>query len=252
MLPTTFKPTRLPTTFAPTQLPTTPRPTFKPTEKTNSPTLSIIPPKTTVTLSAVTISTVTLTVHFDIPSVYDGYVYCAALAEGTTVSTSTAGYGSSIDDTKGTKLNVVTGCCKTISFTNSPGSVYGDVTNKYTASTPLSSYIFSYTLSAAPRTKVTVTPIFKNLDYSPYSGFTVVPANKTFTAGSSSLTGSFYVTASALSSGQFNAYLQTSGANAGNYSSSSSLFTLLASASPIPAPQLLASQFSDAGNFVYI
>eukprot|EP01034_Spumella_vulgaris_P047463 gene47463-biopygen30106 len=263
-----------------------------PTFKTASPTLSIVPPVTTVTLSAVTLSTVTLTVTFDKGTVYDGYVYCAALAEGTNVSSvnqiiqsaqtlyylvgstsvtfnikaltastgydvysyaqSTAGYGNSLTQVKASKLLITTLCCKTISFTNAPGSVYGDVDNKYTASSPASSYIFSYILSAAPRKTVTVTPIFKNLDYTSFSQLTVVPASKTYTSSAASLQGSFYVKGSALLAGNFYVTFQTSGANAGNYSSSISQFQLLSTASPVPAPKLISSQFSDAGNFAYI
>eukprot|EP01034_Spumella_vulgaris_P034400 gene34400-biopygen29293 len=91
------------------------------------------------------------------------------------------------------------------------------------------------------------------MDYSPFNGMTaVVPASKTFTSSSGSIQGSFYITASALLEGQFYVFLNTTGANAPDYTTTSSLFQLLKSASPIPAPKLLACQFSDAGSFVYI
>eukprot|EP01034_Spumella_vulgaris_P036544 gene36544-biopygen31060 len=290
--PSTRTPTRIPTTTTPTVQPTTLTPTALPTFKTWSPTLSIVPPVIALSIGSVSLNSVTLTATFDMPTVYDGYVYCAAMVEGTTVSSvsqvvlssqstyypagstsvavtirslsavttydvysyvqSTAGYGSGVSAVQATKLSTTTACCKTFSFSNSPGSVYGDVTNKYTSSSATSSYIFTYSLSAAPRSTVTVTPIFKNLDYSSSSQLAVIPASMTFTGSAASLQGSFYITASALLSGQFYVFLNTTGANALDYTTTSSLFTLLASASPIPAPKLLSSQFSDAGNFVYI
>eukprot|EP01034_Spumella_vulgaris_P047393 gene47393-biopygen15474 len=133
---------------------------------------------------------------------------------------STAGYGSGVSAVQATKLSVTTACCKTLSFSNAPGSVYGDVTGKYSSGSATSSYIFTYSLSAAPRSTVTVTPIFKNLDYSPSNVLATVPASKTFTS-SSSIQGSFYVSASALLSGQFYVVLNTTGVNALDYLTSS-------------------------------
>eukprot|EP01034_Spumella_vulgaris_P047529 gene47529-biopygen36907 len=148
---------------------------------------------------------------------------------------------------------VTTPCCKSLGFLNAPGSIYGDVVNKYTASSAPSTYIYTYVLSAAPRSTVTVTPIFKNLDYSPFYGMTaVVPAFKIFTSHSGSIQGSFYITASALLEGQFYVFLNTTGADALDYTTTSSLFQLLKSTSPIPAPKLLACQFSDSGSYAYI
>eukprot|EP01034_Spumella_vulgaris_P047487 gene47487-biopygen34267 len=257
-----------------------------------SPTLSIIPPKITLQVTSTAINSLTLAVTFDIPTVYAGYVYCAALPQGTVITDvtqvilagqttfylagstsvsvivkglaavtnydlysyvqSTAGYGSSVSDIQGTKKTVTTACCKTIQFTNAPGSVYGDVFRKYTSASLASTYIYSYSLSAAPRSTVTVTPIFKNLDHSPFTQLTVVPASKTFTNSTSTLQGSFYISAASSLSGQFYVTMNTTSTNALDYSSSTALFTILSSQAPIPAPKLFMAQFSDAVNYMYI
>eukprot|EP01034_Spumella_vulgaris_P047563 gene47563-biopygen38562 len=85
--PTTFKPTLRPTTVNPTPLPTTAAPTFMPTMKTMAPTLSIIPPGIVdVAVDSYTQVTMSLTATFDKPTVYAGYIYCAALTRGAVLA----------------------------------------------------------------------------------------------------------------------------------------------------------------------
>eukprot|EP01038_Epipyxis_sp_PR26KG_P005612 gene5612-7752_t len=128
---------------------------------------------------------------------YSGTVYCAALSNGTSVTSvsqivvdgysasfvakasnidvtissltalteynlycyvqTTEGYASSLATVLKTKFTTTTTCCKSIDWENAPSSLYGDV-SKYSSSQS-SSYIFSYSLSAGPISTVTITPI---------------------------------------------------------------------------------------------
>jgi hypothetical protein len=237
-------------------------------------------------------TSVTITVTFDKPTVYGGFYYGGVLIKDTellsvnqvvvastpvqylagatsVVATirglsavtdydlysyvlSDAGYGLSLDATITTVRAFTTSCCKTIAFSNAPSSVYGDVLDKYTTSTP-STYVFSYALTAAPRGWVSVTPSFK-VNNVATSAVVAVPASKTFESGTIALTGSFYLTA-APTYGEIVTMTLTVVTESGNpeyFDVPANIVQILNSQSPIPAPKLLSSQFSDAGNFVYI
>jgi len=71
-------------------------------------------------------------------------------------------FGITLDAVLVQKVILFTQCCRSISFTNAPTLVLNDVTT-YSATDPLSKYVFSYSVGAAPDYSVDITPtLYKN------------------------------------------------------------------------------------------
>ena len=181
----------------------------------------------------------TLKVHLsDLSSVQSYSTFCYAESSVRT--------GSTLAQVLATRKVTTTLCCKLISYTNSPSSVFGDISKYATSSSSL--YLFSYLLSDSPLIGVTITPIvFSGGVIS--SDVSVLPAQIAF-SNSSLLAGHFYLSAKSSVSGSYTIVVKISGASAFQFNGQSVSVEVLSSISKIPAPSLLSSQFSDSGQEV--
>lgn len=159
------------------------------------------------------------------------------------------GKGTNLTDIISVKAKAKTLCCKDITLTNAPVYVFGDF-NKYSSSNP-TSYLFKYTLSAAPTVPVKVTPqLYAN---GIMSNTVVSNPSSTIFSSTSILVGQFYLTASSSTSGQFSIFLTVTGIGPVEYSNATATTVqILSSFSAIPAPLMLSSRFTDSGQAVVI
>ena len=158
------------------------------------------------------------------------------------------GIGNPLSAVLLTKKVMTTACCKSLTFSNSPSYVYGDL-SKYTSSSS-SLYVFTYYLSAAPTSSVKVMPLMYFggiLDTS----VVATPSTTVFTS-TSLLTGQFFLSASSGISGAYTIVLTVSGSNSAQYSNTSDPVQILSSKSLVPAPVMTSSQFSNSGQAVII
>jgi len=257
-----------------------------------SPTYDPAPPVLAVSLATKTRSTIVLSVTYP-HAYYAGTIYCAAFAAGftppatgfsdlvvtsgvsaayavnsTSASLTVAGlfsvetydtYCSAVNafGTASTSTNVLstllqttTSCCKQITFTKNPTFLYGD-TSKYTAATLPT---FQYALSSAPASQVKITPTVYNStgDKVPASVVAVTPAVAVFQRNSS-LSTSFFLSASASVSGTFTISLVASATNAADYETNVyKMTTLLNNTAKVPAPALLNAKFANSGASIVV
>jgi hypothetical protein len=156
-----------------------------------------------------------------------------------------SGTGNSLNQVIATRSDVTTACCKKLSFSNKPAFVFGDLT-KYTSSTVQSTYVFTYVLSSAPSSRLEVKPEINSTEVS------ANPSSLIFTS-TSSLTGQFSLSALPTIGGTYAMFLSTKGTDGGQYEDSTVIsIVLLASTTPLPAPILLSSRFSDSGHNVLL
>ena len=141
------------------------------------------------------------------------------------------GLGTDLASVISKKLSVETSCCKTLSFTNAPKFLYAGS----------SSYIFTYSLSAAPSNIVSVTPSIY-----PHDQITVSPT-LTYFSKTSLISGQFYLNTSANLSGNITIWLNFSGINSHEYSNASIHVRILQPTQRFPAPMMLSSHFSESG-----
>ena len=165
------------------------------------------------------------------------------------------GVGISYSDMLRTgKKAFTTGCCKQVTFTSAPSTVFGDITNYATGSS--SSYVFQYTLGDAPSIgSVTVTPIV-----SPITGTTapatVSPSSLSFqnTSNAAQLTGRFFLSANDSTTGIFQISLKITGTKSlefGNNRLKTSV-KLISGNAPLPAPSLVSALFGESGSYILI
>eukprot|EP01032_Pedospumella_encystans_P023522 gene23522-26627_t len=239
-------------------------------------------PILTVALVSKTRSSITLTATFS-AATFSGTVYCAAFLDGAAVANSqvltsgasvtylagatsatviitglqavvdydaycvaaTVGGVASLETAlSATKVDVQTFCCNVIAYSVAPSYIYGDLSKYTSASRP----VFTYTLSAPPRTALTVTPVVRNVSTNAIvASLSVLPLSVAFTS-SSALVGQFVVSGSALLAGSVKIELQLSGTSAADFLvSDAASTTIMSSATQSPAPALLNAKFSDSG-----
>ena len=238
----TVDPTRTPSgmpTAVPTVDPTrTPSgmpsavPTVDPTPTPSGMSTSIIIPSS---------SSITLSVKFTgLKSLQSYEIFCYA--------DTSLGTGTSLDRVLQVSSAATTTCCKVLDFSNTPVSVYGEL-SKYTGSSA-SLYVFKYDLSAAPSRSVMVMPILY-LDGVPSTAVKVSPLFSTFLS-TSPLTGQFILSAGPLISGVYTIGFTFNGLSKSQYSNRNITVQILSSLSPLPAPMMISSQFSDSGQLVVI
>jgi hypothetical protein len=180
---------------------------------------------------------------------FEGLVALQAYAIYCYVETS-LGTGSLLSEVLRTRIVQTTACCKTLTFTNSPVFIFGDV-RKYIASGLKSTYIFEYSLSSAPLKSLQVTPVF-SLNGLVSTDVVATPSNSNFTS-KSQLTGQFFLSASSEISGSYSISLTASGSSTAQYTNGvSTLVQILSTFSPIPAPMITSCRFSDSGQAVVI
>jgi hypothetical protein len=159
------------------------------------------------------------------------------------------GTGSLFSEVLETRTVTTTGCCKTLTFINSPVFIFGNV-EKYTVKSTKSTYIFTYLLSSAPLKSLQVVPVFK-LNGVISTAITATPSFSTFTS-KSQLTGQFFLKAGSKISGSYTISLTASGPSKVQYTGASTSVQILSSFSKVPAPIITSSQFSDSGQAVVI
>ena len=163
------------------------------------------------------------------------------------------GFSSSLSDMLATKRVVTTACCRTIAFTNSPSTVYGDGAAQYSSGQTLQ-YHFVFSLSSAPSSTVTVEPkLFQQNGTALSTNYiSVLPASLVFTTTSTALTGSFILKGSEYAKGSFVIRLALSGLSGSQYDTISTPVTVISSFTAAPAPKLVASRFEDSGGSIFI
>eukprot|EP01032_Pedospumella_encystans_P028427 gene28428-32110_t len=236
-------------------------PSFKPTPvptvtRTVAPTQDPAAPVLTVAITAKSRNTYTVAASFS-TATFAGTVYCAAFANGATVTSASEvlvsgakvnylsgattatmvipslkavtdydvycaavtvnGVANTDSAVLATKQDATTDCCNLLTYTNAPSYVYGSLT-KYATTSAVP--VFAYTLSAAPRSFVVITPVVRNAtgQVVPSSVLTVQPAMVNFTS-SSNLVGRFILSGSALLDGVFTIELKASGTSSADYES---------------------------------
>ena len=175
-------------------------------------------------------------------------VYCA-------VQLST-GAGSALTEVLSVgKKYFATTCCKQVTFTAAPRTVFGDVTNYPAGSS--GSYVFRYTLSDPPSTgSVTITPVVSTIVGS-LSPVTAQPASVTFanTSNTAQLSGQFFLRANDSTTGTFQIDLKITGAKAGEYGRAkvaSTQVQLISGSAPLPAPSVTGAQFGNNGAYILV
>ena len=152
------------------------------------------------------------------------------------------------------KKAFTTGCCKQVTFTSAPTTVFGDINNYATGSS--SSYIFQYTLGDAPSIgSVTVTPIV-----TPITGSTepvvVSPLSHSFqnTSNAAQLKGQFFLSANDSTTGLFQVSLKITGTKSLEFGNNRLKTTvqLISGKAPLPAPSLASVLFGNSGSYILI
>ena len=157
------------------------------------------------------------------------------------------GVASSTSSVIATKKDVTTACCKLLTYTNAPSFVQGYLPT-YTSSSPTSLYVFTYTLSSAPASSVTITPTVFNSAGSASSALAVLPASTVFTSTATSLTGSFVLSGSEVLSGTFSVRLVPSGASVAQFGTiTTTTVKVVNASSPTPVPSVVKAQFANSG-----
>ena len=167
------------------------------------------------------------------------------------------GSGSTYTDMISMSREFSTSCCRRILLTNSPASVYGDVSQYSIAgNSDISSYVFSYHLESPPsRGSVVITPTISLIDGSTKNATLVsVPSSSEFfsTISPSKLKGIFYLSTSPEVSGTFLISLVVSGQDSKNFTASTTTVDIMTISQPLQAPSLKSCQFDSSGGYLVI
>ena len=253
-----------------------------------APTVSRAAPTVISAAGVAATNTITLNVNFAPTALFSGTIYCAALRSTSAVTISTikagatnpksflvgrstatvlitglkaltqystycyienkAGGKNTLSDVLGTKQEFTTLCCRVISFTNAPAFVYADAENVYTTAQS-SQYVFSYQLSSAPSSAVTITHRIRDTNGTAVSAeeLGVSPTTVTIRSSSVSLTRKFVLFGSEFLSGAYTISMEYSGSSAGELDPASVSVQVLASATTKPAPTLRRAQLAGSG-----
>ena len=164
---------------------------------------------------------------------------------------SSTGSGNSLSDVLARKTAVKTGCCQSLTFTNAPTSVSGDVSTYAAGST---AYVFAYQLGGAPsQLYITVTPIIEYVGSgtAPSIIVTAIPASTTFTSTATSLTGTFYLSYAGFDTATYNVYLFIGGPTQNEFNPNvTTTVSVVGAGKPPAAPKLTEAQFGNTGSFV--
>lgn len=183
----------------------------------------------------------TLNVEFDgLKSMRSYAIFCYA--------ENSIGAGNSISAVLSTKTVASTECCNDVYFAYSPVFVYGDVM-KQQLSDP-ASYIFTFVLSDAPTTDVTLNIIVSHNGEVSNTVY-AVPSVFSFT-NQSSLSGEFYITGPPTTGGNFSVGFGISGPSSSEFTGYSADVQVLSSSTRTPAPKMFHSRFTDSGQSVLI
>jgi hypothetical protein len=167
------------------------------------------------------------------------------------------GLSSALTDAISNAVSFNTTCCKAVTFTNAPASVYGDVSLYKSAAQ--SSYVFTFALESAPTVgAVTIVPqiVLGNGKWPTTLGQMVnaTPSALTFQATNQiQLTGQFFLSALPKVKGPYRVNLLVKGSAGAQYATGvSTAVTIVANDQPLPAPALVGAVFSDSGAYIAI
>ena len=171
-----------------------------------------------------------------------------------------SGLGSAYSDVIAMPRAFRTICCHEVLFSNSPVSVYDDVSEYRETSNDLSTYIFSYYLDSPPsQGSITVTPMITDLNGVTNTHRLVsVPPSAFFESSysTSKLTGQFYLNTPPAALGLISSVsntilvsLRITGTDAMNFTTSSTTVSILSSKRPQPAPTLVSCVFDSSGGY---
>ena len=158
------------------------------------------------------------------------------------------GLGTSLSAVLSTEIVVSTVCCKAIKFLNFPAFVYGDITKYISSSSTL--YVFAYELSDTPSEAIEVSPIL-SINGVRSNDVIATPLSFIF-RNTSLLQGKFYLSATSTISGIYRISFAITGPSSAEFSSDMLPVDILSSSSPVPAPVMTSSQFSDSGQKVLV
>ena len=178
-------------------------------------------------------ATVTINTGLNALTLYNVYCYIENVL----------GNGNTLAEARATKLGVTTACCHTLSFTTAPFYVFA-------TSDKAAGYPWSYALSAAPASAITITPkiTFANGTAVSDAALSTRPRSTNFVAGASLLQSSFiFISSIDNFGGKFKVTMQYTGASKDEYFAVSKDFEVLAAAAIRPAPILLSAKFTDSG-----
>eukprot|EP01032_Pedospumella_encystans_P023019 gene23019-26073_t len=162
------------------------------------------------------------------------------------------GIGNSQSEVMNTRREHNTECCKSITFTNAPTVLYGNV-DKY-GSAQSKQFVFTYTLSAAPSDVMVVTPGFNTTaGFSMESMISTLPAYAVFTPASY-LSASFIISVneSLFTTGDYLLTLSATGYSGVEYVPATHNVRILSSEEPTPPPRLLSAVFSSNGGTISV
>lgn len=174
------------------------------------------------------------------------YIFCG-------LQTST-GFKSSNKAIIATRQYIFTKCCRPITFTSFPVSVYGDLT-KYSGSA--AKYTFYYSISYLPDSILYVTPSLTALSSSSskVSSISIFPSSTTFSKSTTSTIGSIVLSGDAYTEGTYSLSFKISSTDRNTslaYSIGSATISIISSTSPLPAPNMTLAIFSNSGSSVTV
>lgn len=161
---------------------------------------------------------------------------------------------STTTDITNTKRLFTTQCCKLVTLTNAPVSLFSDPT-KY-LNQPALTFTFYYSLSNLPTNQIIVTPLLRSTTGNSLISTSVVaavPSSLTFSSTSISSSGYFILSPAQTSfTGTYRVVVNVTGASGGEYSSTSSTVSFLSAASIPAPPKLSLARLGDSGGDMYI
>lgn len=164
------------------------------------------------------------------------------------VATNSFGTSTALGTVQSTSVRFSTQCCISILFTNSPQSVLVD-SSRYGSS--LGSFIYEFSLGAAPPQQITVEPMLTDLEGNAVSStelFVVSLSTLVFKNTSSQITGQFYLGGELQQVKSILVTLRVTGPSASMYFPPAALaVTVLSASSPQNAPSFVKAQLSDSG-----
>ena len=157
--------------------------------------------------------------------------------------------GSSLATVIKTKITATTACCKLVTFTNTPLSIYADVL-RYNKSNP-SLYVFTYKLPVTLRSALEVIP-YATINGVKSTAITSIPSSTSFSK-TSPLTGQFILsTDSITTTTDCQVLLAFTGDDSSQFASENATVRILPPSNTTPAPTLLSAQFLDSGIAVLV
>ena len=154
------------------------------------------------------------------------------------------GAGSSLDTVIGTRVTATTACCKLVTFTNVPLTVYADVL-RYNKSNP-SLFVFTYKLPVTLKSALQVIP-HAAINGAKSIAVASIPSSSSFSS-TTPVTGQFILSSNSITTiTDCRVFLEFTGEEARQFASENATVRILPPSDVTPAPLLLNAQFYDSG-----